>query len=118
MADGRYFCEVCTARYEAAGDCSECPGEPLLDLADEDVRLMIQDFDDRRWRKRATQWTLASIVVMIPVAAPLAWVLPFKYTVLAWAFGTAGVSTFLSKNFAPEPKMPELSDEDIRRFGQ
>lgn len=60
---GAFFCESCTRRYAAKGDCPKCPGEPLLDLRNEDVIHMLQEFDSARWRKRAA---IYSVIAGVP----------------------------------------------------
>ncbi|MBI5502557.1 MAG: hypothetical protein HY907_20095 [Deltaproteobacteria bacterium] len=49
---GRWYCTGCRSRHDATGDCPRCPGEPLLDLADDEVRLMLESQDDAAKRKR------------------------------------------------------------------
>lgn len=47
----RYHCAVCHHRASQPGSCPNCPEEPLLDLADSEVRLMLEQQDDaQKWR--------------------------------------------------------------------
>jgi hypothetical protein len=55
----RYICEACGRRYAEAGDCQDHPDEPLLDLANEDVRIMLDDFDSSRRRSATASWASA-----------------------------------------------------------
>jgi hypothetical protein len=114
-ANGRYFCESCAQRYSGRGECClECEGEPLLDLADEDVRQMIREFDEARWRKRSTQWTFLSIALVSPLGIGLMWVLSAMASLTVWGVAAASLSTILITRFSPEPKLPELAAEDLR----
>ena len=70
-ANGPYFCEECGARYGGPGDCSKCPGEPLLDLRDPDVIHLINSFDDARWQRRIGLFTALSAFIVVPVVLGL-----------------------------------------------
>jgi hypothetical protein len=110
------MCEECTRRYERGGMCDDCPDEPLLDLADEDVRLMIDEFDDRRFWKRSTIWTFLSLALVSPFGIAAWNYMGTKIGVAVWGLLTGGLSTFLIKRFPPEPKLPELTPEEIQRM--
>jgi hypothetical protein len=56
----RFICTDCTRTFQAAGTCPSCPDEPLLDLENEDVRLMLQDEDDRVARTRHYSFVIAA----------------------------------------------------------
>jgi len=104
--EGRYFCESCTARYDEVGDCPSCPEEPLLDLLDEDVLLMLRSFDDERWRKRMGVYTGISAVVCIPALILAA---PFKHFALpAYGFVAMGMAGALMASFPPQRKTPDM----------
>lgn len=104
--DGRYFCESCERRYNAPGDCTHCPEEPLLDLLDEDVLLMLEKWDDDRWQKRLMQFTLLAGVVCSPLAfAALAWT---KLILAVYVAAVSGASITLIKLFPPPRKCPDM----------
>jgi hypothetical protein len=46
----RYICEQCRRRYRGSGMCPDHPEEPLLDLADPEIRLLL-DKDDGPWHR-------------------------------------------------------------------
>ena len=91
--NGRYICEVCGTRYEAPGDCPKDPGEPLLDLHDEDVYLMLQDFDAQRWRKRLGVTTVVGFVLTSPILL----IIPLLFSMAASEGYTSGPRRGLSK---------------------
>ncbi len=69
--DGQFFCERCEGRYDQPGDCPRCPNEPLMDLTDNDVVLMLEAFDDAAKRKRYGVCFAAALVVTVPIAIAL-----------------------------------------------
>ncbi len=103
--EGRYFCESCTARYDDRGDCPKCPEEPLQDLLDEDVLLMLQSFDDQRWQKRMGMVSLASGVICLPIliCIPLR-----KIGFLAYGAAVMGLSGAAITVFPPHKKTPDM----------
>lgn len=69
-APGDFACGTCAARFASNGTCTTCRDEPLLDLRDGDVRLMLVDDDDRRVQGR--QRTLLVGAIPFGVAATIA----------------------------------------------
>lgn len=109
---GRFFCEECTQRYGGPGDCADCEGEPLLDLANEEVRRLIIDFDEARWRRQATKWGLVSLVVTSPLLVVLGLILAHFGVGLA-VLCALGLSSYLMSAFPPAKKMPDMSPDEI-----
>lgn len=105
---GRYICEQCGHRAEQAGDCPDHAGEPLQDLADADVRLMLDGFDAARKRKRMYLLGLGAFAV----CSPLVFIIPFtKLAVAAWVGASAGLSGILIKALPPRAVLPDLEQE-------
>ena len=69
--NGRFICEACARRFDDGGDCPHCDGEPLLDLADEEVVLMLEGFDAAAQRRRYFHCFLGASVVAIPIGLAL-----------------------------------------------
>ena len=109
-AVGRYICELCGSRYQDKGFCREHLDEPLQDLANEDVRLMLDEFDDRRKAKRYTALTLVSAVVTSPLLLVVG-ALSRKGALVAWAFSTAGLTGGLYRFFPARRVLPDLESE-------
>ncbi len=65
--NGRFICEACARRYDDGGDCPRCEGEPLLDLADEEVVLMLEGFDAAAQRKRYFLCFVAAAAIVVPL---------------------------------------------------
>ncbi len=110
---GRFICEACGRRFAGAGDCPACPDEPLLDLADEDVVLMIESFDAAAQRRRYFLCFLGAAVVAVPVGLVLV-VLGAstgvrslaKLAFLAGAGILIGLTTLLAFLFPARRKLP------------
>ncbi len=104
----RYICEACGRRYPQRGDCQDHPEEPLQDLADEDVRLMLEDFDSARKRKRLgllggiCAVLLSPLVIFIPVR---------QLGLLAWIAASGALAGGLYKFFPARQVMPNLKAE-------
>ena len=109
-AVGRYICEVCGIRAAAEGFCKEHPDEPLLDLSNEDVRLMLDEFDDRRKAKRYTVLTLVSAILTSPLLIVVG-VISRKGALVAWAASTAGLTGGLYRFFPARRVLPDLESE-------
>lgn len=109
-AVGRYVCELCGSRYQDKGFCRDHVDEPLQDLANVDVRLMLDGFDDRRKGKRYTVLTLISAVVTSPLLLVLG-VFTRKGAVVGWAFSTAGLTGVLYRFFPARRVLPDLELE-------
>ncbi len=103
---GQYFCEQCEARYDESGDCAKCPEEPLLNLLDEDVLLMLQQFDDARWQKRAGLLTMLSGVICAPLLLLVLFVKKIGFVIYGAAM--LGLSGAMIKMFPPKRKTPDM----------
>ncbi len=111
---GRWFCEICQRRYPDPGDCSHCPEEPLLDLHDEDTRLIIEEMDSRRRRKRHTLLGLLSLAACSPIFF-LGMFISRKLAALGWFFATGGLTAVLWKKFPTQDRLPK--GEGFEDFG-
>jgi len=96
----RFYCERCSHRQDLAGDCPHCEDEPLLDIEDPDVRLMLREMDAADIRRRNYSiGAVAAVVGILPVAALSIVIGEGKTLVLAWAgtsiaLGWAGTRLF------------------------
>ena len=106
---GRFICELCGGRFDESGDCVDHPDEPLQDLGDEDVRIMLDNFDSGRKRKRLGLLGIVGFVV----CSPLVVVIPLrKIAVLAWIGCSAALAGGLYKLFPARAVMPDLEKEN------
>lgn len=102
---GRFICERCGARFDNTGDCTAHPDEPLQDLADEDVRIMLDDFDSARKRKRLMLLGLVGFVL----CSPLAILVPLrKLALILWVAAASGLTGVLYKLFPARAVLPDL----------
>ena len=111
---GRYFCEQCHGRFDALGDCPKCPGEPLLDLADEDVRIMLDEMDHSARTKRFATMAGIAAVISIPVFFLVPLTCNWLFAIPAAALSCGGIAIVLSKIFPARRSAPELTDSEIR----
>jgi hypothetical protein len=113
--DGRFLCHECTRRYHRPGDCPHCPEEPLLDLADEEVRLFLDDFDSKaRWRRFGLCFGAA-----LPIGIPLVIVGGYYFSIhgqAGGAFATFGLATLFAKLFPAKRRSPRLGQNEIARL--
>ncbi len=58
-----FICGTCGKRYPAAGDCPACSGSALLDLRQETVLEMLEEFDDRAKRSRDQKLLWVGVVI-------------------------------------------------------
>jgi hypothetical protein len=113
---GRFLCERCRRRYDRKGDCPRCAEEPLLDLADDDMRLMIDEQDSTRRNRRFSAIVMICAVVLAPVTF-LVWQIIGMF--LGIGFGvmaTFGLSKLINKIDKIRDKPLILSREEIERF--
>lgn len=106
--ENAFFCENCCTQYETPGDCAKCPEEPLLDLRDEDVLQMLQDFDDRRNRKKMGMFTLIFGVVFLPVLYGFATMFSGIAGLLIYGGAVSGATTFALKKWPALVKTPAI----------
>lgn len=105
---GRYICEACGYRADSPGDCPDHPDEPLQDLANEDVRIMLDDFDSARKRKR---YGVLGIIAVV-LTSPLVVVVPLrKLAWFAWIAAAGGVTGVLYQFFPARKVLPDLDAE-------
>jgi len=103
---GQYFCEQCEGRYDQKGDCPKCPEEPLLNLLDEDVLLMLKQFDDARWQKRVGLLTGISGVICLPLLALV--LFGGKFGFIVYGAAMMGLSGVLVAIFPAKRKTPDM----------
>jgi hypothetical protein len=114
--DGRFFCEHCLGRFNTGGDCPACPDEPLLDLGDEAVREMLISFDEKARNKRYGLLLIISAVLATPVYYFVSFYSGMLGGIAAAALFAAGLVFVLSRVFRAKKKLPDLSNDEIRRF--
>jgi hypothetical protein len=107
VADGRFYCESCSFRVDHEGDCPRCKDDVLLDLEDEDVRLMLQEMDAAAVRKRTILLGGAAAMVAVPLAGGLA-IFSGSGTgiVVAWFAIAIGLGFVLNKLFGVKARHP------------
>lgn len=111
----RYWCAQCRAGYPGPGCCPHHPEEPLLDLGDEEVWLMLDEQDQRaKWSRMATIGggaaaitVVMTVVLMFAIDAATGWT-PHPVRLAA----LIAVGTFLGGGalFMPSPSMPALTE--------
>ncbi len=117
--DGRFFCESCLGRYAGRGDCLKCPGEPLLDLCDDETRLMLEEFDSKAKMRRYTIILMVVIVLTMPISLGLIF---FWLGALIGTPAAAGLVAAITAGLAallpPKVKMPQLKSGEIEQMQQ
>ena len=117
MSEGRYFCERCSGRYAAGGDCPKCKDEPLLDLVDDEVRIMLESMDDRAKMKRYSMLLVLVIVLTMPLSLGLIFFwLGWLIGIPAAAFMVGGLTAGLVKVFPAPTKAPQVSQAELEQF--
>ena len=107
MVPGRFYCERCSLRQEHGGDCPQCPDEPLLDLDDGDVQLMLREMDSAEIRKRNYLiGGVAAVVAIVPVGALSILIGDGKTLVLSWAGVAVGLGWLGTRIFGLKPRHP------------
>jgi len=76
-----FICSLCGARSAGPGDCSTHSEEPLVDLRDQEVRLMLDKAD---WRRQRRRQVLLGLLVILGVS-------PFIVVSLVVGIGSDGV---------------------------
>ena len=110
---GRWFCERCQRRFDAAGGCERCPGEPLLDLADDDVRQFVEDEDARRAHKRLG----LAVGVSLPLAIVVAFILGAGIVGIAAGVGLGvGLSAAVVALFPAKKRAPTVSPAQLEAW--
>jgi hypothetical protein len=111
---GRFYCEHCHGRFDSQGDCPRCPEEPLLDLSDEDVRLMLDEMDHRARTKRFATLGMISAVVTVPVCMVMMTTCSMWIAIPLAALFAGGLTAVLGLIFRARRSSPELTDSEIR----
>ncbi|MFC1610735.1 hypothetical protein ACFL6C_07245 [Myxococcota bacterium] len=116
VSTGRFYCEKCRNRFPTPGSCPRCVGEPLLDLADDEVRYMLESFDDNSRMRRYGQVVLVCAVfgalVWFVCTQLVGWIIAF-----APAIGvTMGLSAVGMKIFPPRKSAPNLTSEEVQKL--
>lgn len=114
---GQWYCTACRSRYDAPGDCPKCPGEPLLDLADEEVRLMLESQDDAAKRKRYGLYIGIGAVLGVPLFF-LGSVLTEdgRIGVAAGVVGAMAIAAVLMRLLPPRRVAPKVSQAELARW--
>lgn len=111
--EGRYYCEICRRRYDDPGDCPRCPEEPLLDLGDEDVRLMLQENDLASRNRRFATIFMVSALVVAPFGVVLWIYISACLAIPLCALGVFLSTTVLTLVFPARKTMPPLTVNEI-----
>ncbi|MCA9557774.1 MAG: hypothetical protein H6704_17530 [Myxococcales bacterium] len=118
-APGDFACGTCSARYAAVGTCTTCRDEPLLDLRDGDIRLMLVEDDDRRvlGRQRtllvgAIPFGVAATIAageFVPGASAMIKSLPFGFGFILSSVGlTMGLAGLAGRKLSIRRRFPDL----------
>ncbi len=75
MQSENYYCTECHGRFPAAGDCPNCPGEPLLDISNPEVAARLASMDESTGQRRFVKMVGISVVGTLPITVPLFFVL-------------------------------------------
>lgn len=111
--EGRYYCEVCRRRFDESGDCPKDREEPLLDLGDEDVRLMLQENDHAARNRRFASIFMASALLVAPIGV-LLWIAIGPCLAIPICIAATALITFVLNLIFPARKtMPPLSANEI-----
>lgn len=104
-----FYCESCSYRAEVGGDCPNCPDEVLLDLADPDVLLMLQEMDAAAIRRRSvTLGGVGAVAAALPALAFGVWVQDGRGMVVVWVVLALGLGLVLNKLFGLAPRHADL----------
>lgn len=112
----RYICELCGGRFEAPGECVNCDGVRLRDLADPAVRSWMdsQDASRRNQRLKSVLFTSAALSLLVsfglrefmnPLPAP---------PEVIWLISALTLSLILGRLFRAPRMAPDLSDAEER----
>lgn len=112
-----FVCPECVRRFDASGDCPDCPDEPLLDIRVKQVRFLLRDIDANERGKREGWAVWASVPIGMVVGALAIAVIPSEvYDLLPGprlAFYAAGfilpamgAFAVLRKKLQPRPRFP------------
>ena len=105
--DGQFYCERCGHRQEHGGDCPKCEEEPLLDLDDGEVRLMLREHDAATIRRRNYKiGAVAAVVGLVPAVALSFFSRNAGVLVLAWVGISMGLAWVGTKILGAEARHP------------
>ncbi|MCP4810753.1 MAG: hypothetical protein GY884_35915 [Proteobacteria bacterium] len=104
-----FYCEACSHRADAGGDCPNCEDEVLLDLADPDVRMMLQEMDAAAIRRRSVQLGAgAAVAAALPALVFGIWVQDGRGIILLWLVLAVGGGFVLTKLFGLKPRHADV----------
>lgn len=111
----RFWCTLCKRAYPGAGSCPTHAEEPLLDMGDDEVLLMLEEQDHRMYWQRAGVYMgiAAAVAIVVTVAVSMFFDrLDVKGPNPLLMFGGISVGgTFLLLTVLPPPKTaPVLTD--------
>lgn len=105
--DARFYCESCCFRATEAGDCPACKEDVLLDLENEDVRLMLHEMDRSAMRRRTAMLGSIGALTAIPITAALgAFAGSGRGLAVVWLGLALGLGFLLDKLFGLKPRHP------------
>lgn len=113
----RYHCANCHHRAPAPGNCPRCPEEPLLDLADSEVRLMLEQEDDAAKYRHAGKVIGISAAAGVPLTIGvmmLSSAIGLELNPIQMMFATSLAVMFgLFALWKPKKSAPTLSEAEI-----
>ena len=104
-----FFCYSCESSEREGGWCARCEDEPLLDLRDADVRLLLDELDEARRRRAATVVTGTVGLLafpIVPVAFFLVPLIGLPVGLGAWGLFVTAISDVVMSAVGPRPKRP------------
>lgn len=120
----RFYCTDCASAYSQPGNCPKHADEPLLDLGDEEVRLMLEDQDASAKMRHAAILvgvvagvTFASAVLVMLLVGKLDIEVNFAKVILVLGAGfyLAAFAMFKFKGKAPKLTPEQVSQLDALR---
>lgn len=109
----RFYCVKCQQRFPSAGMCGNCVDEPLLNLAEEQTWLYLEEEDGRARQRRYALAVAASMPVGIALFAVVFLSAGMIVGAIAASAATAGLAAMIAKLFPPKRIRPVLTSEEF-----
>ncbi len=109
-----FYCTSCRGRAGQPGVCPRCPGEPLLDLRDAEVRHTLDDLDARARHTRQARTILGAVAL---VGVPC-WFIIVPYVgdvfiaVILAAVAASLAAALMLRFFPARRQLPDLDDAE------
>lgn len=107
--ESRLYCDSCRNTFKDLSECPYCKDEPLLDLNDPEVRLLLEEQDEKDLRKKLTQLTFVAMPLAIPVPV-VVYLVGFRplTSLVAYGLAVVGITKILAKVFVKPGRFPKL----------